>query len=434
MNKIVVLLNRILIILCCLISLSNNSSLAQNIRARAIIDTAANEAYDLLEELGQSLNNKSGKSIDPIIRAIGYSYDERRSAMFRDLGLRLWYSYPKDSRKFQWFRQSFSGIGYLNNHYWLNIDSGAIAYTENPSIFESYSAPIDWLAIHEMEGLYPKIRAEYFKYLDSTLLDVKERVFQKNSVCQYELSCFLKLSRNVVYRRKKINLVRLKELFIESGEILRLIDWKNLDGRLLTPLYTMDNEFISVYKQYGLEIDDLRVFLQSLSNTDNPAIQEWIRQRMSLLALNEEPLSLKHKALDGRTVDLKQLLGKVVLVDFWSTSCSTCIARMPAIKEMYDKYKKQGFEVVSACYNYLDETAAIKKIEQKIGSDWPIIMIGGETKKDHSHNSLGAKLFKKYGFMGVPQLLLLDKSGKLVILNDILRYGDFEPLLVSLLK
>ena len=48
--------------------------------------------------------------------------------------------------------------------------------------------------------------------------------------------------------------------------------------------------------------------------------------------------------LDGarrRTADLK---GKVTLVNFWATSCVTCVAEMPKMVATYDKYKGQGYD------------------------------------------------------------------------------------------
>ena len=44
--------------------------------------------------------------------------------------------------------------------------------------------------------------------------------------------------------------------------------------------------------------------------------------------------------------------GKVVLVNFWSTSCVTCVEEMPRIVETYKKYRDRGFETVAVAMSY----------------------------------------------------------------------------------
>src|SRR4051812_35238867 len=58
------------------------------------------------------------------------------------------------------------------------------------------------------------------------------------------------------------------------------------------------------------------------------------------------PLKLEFTALDGRKVNIAALKGKVVLIDFWSTTCGPCMREMPALKKLYSKYKIRGFEVI----------------------------------------------------------------------------------------
>ncbi len=42
---------------------------------------------------------------------------------------------------------------------------------------------------------------------------------------------------------------------------------------------------------------------------------------------------------DGLTFDFSQIQGKVIFLNFWATWCPPCIAEMPVIQELYDKYK-----------------------------------------------------------------------------------------------
>jgi peroxiredoxin len=56
--------------------------------------------------------------------------------------------------------------------------------------------------------------------------------------------------------------------------------------------------------------------------------------------------------LDGSKIDTTSLKGKVTLVNFWATSCTTCVAEMPKIIATYDKYKTKGFDTVAVAMSY----------------------------------------------------------------------------------
>ncbi|WP_442957770.1 TlpA family protein disulfide reductase [Polaromonas sp.] len=56
--------------------------------------------------------------------------------------------------------------------------------------------------------------------------------------------------------------------------------------------------------------------------------------------------------LDGSKKTTADLKGKVTLVNFWATSCVTCVAEMPKIISTYNKYKGQGFETVAVAMSY----------------------------------------------------------------------------------
>lgn len=56
--------------------------------------------------------------------------------------------------------------------------------------------------------------------------------------------------------------------------------------------------------------------------------------------------------LDGSKKETSQLKGKVTLVNFWATSCVTCVAEMPKLISTYDKYKSQGFDTIAVAMSY----------------------------------------------------------------------------------
>ena len=56
--------------------------------------------------------------------------------------------------------------------------------------------------------------------------------------------------------------------------------------------------------------------------------------------------------LEGKPIVLESLRGKVVLVNFWATSCPGCIKEMPGMIETYRQYKNKGFEIVAVAMSY----------------------------------------------------------------------------------
>ena len=56
--------------------------------------------------------------------------------------------------------------------------------------------------------------------------------------------------------------------------------------------------------------------------------------------------------LDGSRITHAQLQGKVTLVNFWATSCTTCVAEMPEVIATFDKYKDKGYETLAVAMSY----------------------------------------------------------------------------------
>jgi peroxiredoxin len=71
----------------------------------------------------------------------------------------------------------------------------------------------------------------------------------------------------------------------------------------------------------------------------------------SLTALQPSP-AVSYTLLDGSVRSTEQLRGKVVLVNFWATSCTTCVHEMPQIVATHQKYKDRGFETLAVAMSY----------------------------------------------------------------------------------
>jgi thiol-disulfide isomerase/thioredoxin len=115
-----------------------------------------------------------------------------------------------------------------------------------------------------------------------------------------------------------------------------------------------------------------------------------------------KPLPLTYTAVDGRKVDLAQLRGKVVLVDFWATWCPPCRIISPDIRALYQKYHAQGFEVVGVSAD--SDKQALVDFVKKENEPWP------QYFDDAGDN----KLLESMGIDSFPTLWLVDKKGVVV--------------------
>jgi peroxiredoxin len=71
----------------------------------------------------------------------------------------------------------------------------------------------------------------------------------------------------------------------------------------------------------------------------------------SFVATSEAP-PVAYTLLDGRKGNLEELRGKVVLVNFWATTCTTCVREMPQIVATHEKYKPRGYETLAVAMQY----------------------------------------------------------------------------------
>jgi thiol-disulfide isomerase/thioredoxin len=135
------------------------------------------------------------------------------------------------------------------------------------------------------------------------------------------------------------------------------------------------------------------------------------------------PVELAFTALDGRAVDLRDLRGKVVLIDFWATWCGPCMAEKPNVKKVYAAYRDQGFEIIGISCDVAPEhaTGAMVKAARTGPQVWEFCLQNDmpwpQYYEGRRHNDGGNTLAARFGVTGIPATFLLDRSGKVVAMN-----------------
>jgi peroxiredoxin len=70
------------------------------------------------------------------------------------------------------------------------------------------------------------------------------------------------------------------------------------------------------------------------------------------LGRSESAPNVGYTLLDGTKVTTADLRGKVVLINFWATSCTTCVHEMPQIVSTYEKFRQRGYETLAVAMSY----------------------------------------------------------------------------------
>jgi peroxiredoxin len=122
--------------------------------------------------------------------------------------------------------------------------------------------------------------------------------------------------------------------------------------------------------------------------------------------------------LNGKSWTLKDLKGKVVMVNFWATWCPPCQKEMPDLEALYNLYKDQGFVILALSQDDETEKVAPFIAERKI--TYPIFLDPGQ------------KIGKLFEVNGIPKSFVYDRQGRLVAQSiDMRTRHQFEEMLAQ---
>ena len=104
------------------------------------------------------------------------------------------------------------------------------------------------------------------------------------------------------------------------------------------------------------------------------------------------------ETIDGKTVQLSQFNGKVVIVNFWATWCPPCRAEMPDMQTFYEKYHNQ-VEIVAVNVMVRDSREKVSQFIKDYRLTFPVVL------------DMDGHVMKQYDIQPIPTSFIIDRQG-----------------------
>jgi RNA polymerase sigma factor (sigma-70 family) len=135
-----------------------------------------------------------------------------------------------------------------------------------------------------------------------------------------------------------------------------------------------------------------------------------------------DPLEFTLTTIDGAKVQSRDLRGKVVVIDCWATWCSPCMAKMPFLKDFYEKHHDEGFEVVGVSFDH--DVKTVETALKVLRLPWPQVLVAADDETRELWQ-VGT------GIDSLPRILVIDRDG---ILHANCDPKELEPVALKLLR
>ena len=99
-------------------------------------------------------------------------------------------------------------------------------------------------------------------------------------------------------------------------------------------VFRVGNQYFSTKK---VDLEKNLIIMREHSASDYKRVE---------LVMGAELPDFTFSDFDGKKHKLSEFRGKFVLIDFWATWCKPCLADIPHLKELSEKYKDKGFEIL----------------------------------------------------------------------------------------
>lgn len=169
--------------------------------------------------------------------------------------------------------------------------------------------------------------------------------------------------------------------------------------------YAIVRLLLNQQTRLGIENEKILRLLSEIPGSQDSSfdavVAGWIqRLDASLLDL----MNLDLRTLEGIVLKPSNFEGKIVLLDFWATTCTACISAFPRLHETHLRYRDRGFEVLSVGFDAQRRKSRVHRIKTELGLSWTTLVA------DHAE----AEIRQTFGLFGIPEYRLIARDGRIV--------------------
>jgi len=127
--------------------------------------------------------------------------------------------------------------------------------------------------------------------------------------------------------------------------------------------------------------------------------------------------AFKIRAVSGETLTLDKLAARgPVVLDFWATWCRPCLAELPELEALFQKYRERGLTVVAVSLDGPRNFAKVRPFASKLGLSFPIAV------------DEDGRMQQLYQVRAMPTTVVIDSAGMIVAVHEGYRPGDTRGL------
>lgn len=104
--------------------------------------------------------------------------------------------------------------------------------------------------------------------------------------------------------------------------------------------------------------------------------------------------------IEGNQIELEQLQGKGVYLNFWATYCTFCRQKMQYLRDHYEEYKEKGVEIVAINVN--ESQLQVERHKERYSINYNLYM------------DKNALVTNAYGVVSLPAVFLIDENGEVI--------------------